>query len=75
MLKKGQYKITKDAHIKVFQAIYREVQKKDAHFGNARYVRNLYEKVIQLQANRLSRISNPTRAQLMEITEYDIVIK
>ncbi len=74
-LKKGQYKITKDAHIKVFQAIYREVQKKDAHFGNARYVRNLYEKVIQLQANRLSRISNPTRAQLMEITEYDIVIK
>lgn len=71
-LKKGQYKITKDAHIKAFQTIYREVQKKDAHFGNARYVRNLYEKVIQLQANRLSRIPNPTRAQLMEITEDDI---
>lgn len=71
-LEKGQYKITKEAHVKAFQTIYREVQKKDAHFGNARYVRNLYEKVIQKQANRLSRIPNPTRAQLMEITEDDI---
>jgi len=71
-IKKGDYHLTKTAHIKAFQTIYREVEKKDVHFGNARYVRNLYEKVIQKQANRLSKVSNPTRAQLMEITEDDI---
>lgn len=71
-LKKGDYHITESAHRKAFQTIYREVQKKDSHFGNARYVRNLFEKVIQNQANRLSKISNPTRSQLMEITEEDI---
>lgn len=71
-LKKGEYHITEDAHRKAFQTIYREVLKKEAHFGNARYVRNLFEKVIQRQANRLSKIANPTRFQLMEITEQDI---
>lgn len=71
-LKKGEYHITEGAHRKAFQTIYREVEKKEAHFGNARYVRNLFEKVIQRQANRLSAIPSPTRAQLMEITEADI---
>jgi len=71
-LKKGEYHITEAAHRKAFQTIYREVQKKDAHFGNARFIRNLFEKVIQKQANRLSKITNPSRAQLMEITEDDI---
>lgn len=71
-LKKGEYHITEPAHRKAFQTIYREVQKKDAHFGNARFVRNLFEKVIQRQANRLSQIPNPSRTQLMEITEDDI---
>ncbi len=71
-LKKGEYHITEDAHRKAFQTIYREVLKKEAHFGNARYVRNLFEKVIQRQANRLSKIANPTRSQLMEIVEDDI---
>lgn len=71
-LKKGEYHITEDAHRKAFQVIYREVQKKDAHFGNARFVRNLFEKIIQLQANRLSKVANPTRYQLMEITDDDI---
>ena len=71
-LKKGEYHITEDAHRKAFQVIYREVQKKDTHFGNARFVRNLFEKIIQRQANRLSKVPNPTRAQLMEITEEDI---
>lgn len=71
-LKKGDYHITEAAHRKAFQIIYREVEKKDSHFGNARFVRNLFEKVIQSQANRLCAIPNPTRSQLMEITEEDI---
>lgn len=71
-IRKGEYNITEEAHRKAFQIIYREVQKKDTHFGNARFVRNLFEKVIQRQANRLSKIANPSKAQLMEITEDDI---
>ena len=44
----------------------------DKKFGNARYVRNLFEKIVQKQANRLSRIQNPTKEQLKMITIEDI---
>ena len=40
------------------------ITKRDKKFGNARYVRNLFEKIVQKQANRLSRIQNPTKEQL-----------
>ena len=35
-----------------------ELEKKDPRFGNARYIRNLFEKTIEHQANRLSSISD-----------------
>lgn len=71
-VKKGDYHISEAGHRKVFQKIYREVENKDSHFGNARFVRNLYENIIQRQANRISGLDRPCRAQLMEITEEDV---
>lgn len=41
-------------------------------FGNARGVRNLFEKMIVNQANRLVTLKEPTREQLMTLTEADV---
>ena len=48
------------------------VAHKDKNFGNARYVRNVFEKAIQEQANRVSTLKNATARDLTEITIEDI---
>lgn len=58
MASKNEYILDPDA-LKALQEITREiVASKDRHFGNARSIRNLFEKVIEQQAHRLSQISN-----------------
>ena len=72
-LKKSAYQITQDAWNEIRAIIYQKVQNKDAHFGNARYIRNLFEKVIQKQNNRLAPyLPNITREQLCTITAEDV---
>ena len=45
---------------------------KPKDFGNARYVRNVFEKVIQAQANRLASVPNITKEMLTEIILDDV---
>lgn len=71
-VEKAQYKITKDAYQAVLKKIQAQIAKRDPHFGNARYVRNLFETVIQNQANRVSVIAHPSREQLSLIEARDI---
>ncbi|MCB1723399.1 MAG: AAA family ATPase [Sphingomonadaceae bacterium] len=47
---------------------------KSTHFGNGREVRNLFEKVIQRQSNRMVQIPNPSRDDLQSILVEDIGI-
>ena len=49
-----------------------QVEKKDSNFGNARYARNLFEKSIQRQANRLANVNNATTEQLTLLTIDDV---
>ena len=72
-VEKAQYKITKDAYNAVLEKIRRKIAEQDKHFGNARYVRNLFESIIQHQANRVSAIPNPTREQLSIIEVGDVL--
>ena len=44
----------------------------DATFGNGRGVRNLFERMLTQQANRVSALSDPTVDQLMAITADDV---
>lgn len=69
---KAQYLITKDAASLVYEKIQKKVAERDPHFGNARFVRNLFESIIQRQANRVSTIANPTREQLSVIEVGDV---
>jgi SpoVK/Ycf46/Vps4 family AAA+-type ATPase len=72
-LRKNQYNITPAAEELLKEKLDYAVEHKDRNFGNARYVRNMFEKSIQEQANRLSNVSNATKSQLTELTEEDIM--
>ena len=71
-LKKNQYTITDEAADYLHQRLIYAVAHKDKNFGNARYVRNVFEKVIQEQANRISQNTANSRRDLTEITIEDI---
>ncbi|MBE6753244.1 MAG: AAA family ATPase [Ruminococcaceae bacterium] len=47
---------------------------REEHFGNARAVRNLFERAINQQANRLVMDSNITDSKLAELTLEDILL-
>lgn len=72
-LKKSEYTITRDAVNTVYQIICNKVANKDTHFGNARFVRNLVERIVQNQANRLSMIRRPSKEQLTLIELGDVI--
>ena len=71
-VKKGEYTLTEESKAKLKTVLEKTVEQKDANFGNGRYVRNLFEKTIQRQANRISGESNVTNELLSQITETDI---
>ena len=71
-LRKNEYNITQEAAAKLRQQLENVVATKTRNFGNARYVRNLFEKAIQCQANRLEKTKNPTADELAELTLADI---
>ena len=71
-VKKNQYSLTSDAERYLKTRLDSAVRHKDRNFGNARYARNIFEKSIQRQANRLSKEKNPTAKQLSELTASDI---
>ena len=73
--KKNQYKLTPEAAKYIRGFLDYSVAHKDRNFGNARYARNVFEKSIQSQANRLSKVKNPTAEQLTTLTEADVQLK
>jgi type VII secretion ATPase EccA len=71
-LKKYDYHVTDDAKVALLHFFEDAVAHKDANFGNGRFVRNIFEKVLEHQANRLASESNLTTERLSEITIEDL---
>lgn len=71
-LSKYDYKISSGAESKLREVLERAVAAKDKNFGNARFVRNLFEKTLENQARRLSSVSELTADVLVEIKMEDI---
>ena len=71
-LKKYDYHVTDDAKVALQHFFEEAVAHKDANFGNGRFVRNIFEKVLEHQANRLASESNLTTERLSEITIEDL---
>jgi SpoVK/Ycf46/Vps4 family AAA+-type ATPase len=71
-MKKNQYTLAPDAEDYLKEQFEYAVAHKDRNFGNARYARNVFEKSIQQQANRLAGMSNLDKSELTELTIEDI---
>ena len=69
--KKGCYELDETAREAVCEMI-REENTNSISFGNARGVRNIFERVLVAQANRLSAMETVTREDLMKITKEDV---
>ena len=70
-LKKGQYQMTDGARAAAADYI-QAANTSSISFGNARGVRNLFERLLVAQANRLAGAENVTKDDLMTITEEDV---
>ena len=74
-LKEFEYTITPEAAVALKAYFSEAVAHKDANFGNARFVRNVFEHTLQRQAARLANEDDHTRENLSEITKEDLPIE
>ena len=71
--KKQQYIISEEAEKQLKDHFESVVELKLEHFGNGRYARNLFEKVIMQQSNRIGQnIDNVNKEELSIITAEDV---
>lgn len=70
--RKNDFVLTEDAKEKLHFIFDKFYEKKDKNFGNARVARNLFEKIIEYQANRIVSIAPITVEILKTIAEEDI---
>jgi stage V sporulation protein K len=67
-----EYELTSRCRWKLKQQLNEFVKNRHSHSGNARYVRNLAEKSIRLQALRIVDKDAPVRRDLVTIEEADL---
>ncbi|MDR2586232.1 MAG: AAA family ATPase [Prevotellaceae bacterium] len=72
ILKKFDYHLAEGVDEFVKSFLLQAVESKARNFGNARFVRNLFEKTAERQANRLSKETHLTMERLSEISLEDI---
>lgn len=71
MMKKNEYIMSDETSELLKKHLTEVVNNKPKDFGNARFVRNLFERAVQNQANRLAKEGNLTREMLKEIKSVD----
>ena len=72
MCQKNGYSLSKEAE-EWARADFKDLyESRDENFGNAREVRNLFEKAVARQADRVALLEAPTREQLMELRPEDL---
>lgn len=71
-LKKHKYTLSAEAETIISTYLANTVANKDKNFGNARFVRNLFEKTLENQAMRLASIGHLTSEMLCEISIEDV---
>lgn len=68
LAKKSQYRLNAAAEQRLGEMMVESVRNKDKNFGNARFVRNLFERTIERQALRLSSVA-PITSEMLETIE------
>jgi hypothetical protein len=70
--KNGDVILDKEAKEKLSDTLELLVEKRDDSFGNARVIRNLFEKCTQNQANRIIKLKKISKKTLKTFKEDDI---
>ncbi len=70
--RKNQYTLDSEAAAHLKKLFEYAFNHKDRNFGNARFVRNIFEKSIQRQANRLAKSRNLSKDELTLLTIDDV---
>jgi AAA+ superfamily predicted ATPase len=71
-VERSDYCLTEDASQAVKEHLQELYEDRDDNFGNARDVRNLFEKIVSHQADRVAGLENPTDDDLRTITREDL---
>jgi len=66
------YALNESAHPGLLKIFARDIQAQRERFGNARYVRNLFEKVIEAQALRVYALTGASKSELQQILPLDV---
>lgn len=69
---KHSYVLSESTHRGLQTIFSREIQVQRERFSNARYVRNLFEKVIEAQAQRVFAMTNASKEDLQAILPVDV---
>ena len=72
MVERSDYRLSEEAAAKLKEHLEELYRHRDQNFGNARDVRNLFEKLVAAQANRVAGISSPTDEEILTVTEEDL---
>ena len=72
-LEKHHYNLTEAAQEVLLKHLKQLYSHRNKSFGNGRLIRNIFEKTIQKQANRLMTIPNVSASNLQQILPEDIV--
>ena len=71
-MKNASFTITGPARREILNILTEFHQERDKSFGNGRFVRNLFERMVERQANRIARISPLTDTILCSLRKADI---
>ncbi|MGN0847734.1 MAG: AAA family ATPase [Kiritimatiellia bacterium] len=74
MAKKGRYRLSADLDRWLDPYIDMRTKRKTKNFGNARWVRNLFETAVERQSLRVMGLSNPDTEELMTLRLEDVGI-
>jgi len=72
MVAQREYKFTKEAKWILKDHLYKKTHEKKRNFSNARYIRNIIERAIRIQAYRLVQTEQFSSEHLIHITASDL---
>ena len=71
-VKRSDYKLSEEAGETARRYLARLYEARDDNFGNARDVRNLFERIVANQADRVAGLEAPTDEDILTITAGDL---
>lgn len=71
-VERNDYRLDDKAAAAVKEHLTELYEDRDDNFGNARDVRNLFEKIVANQANRVAKLEAPTDQDILTITTADL---